>query len=148
MASPAQKKQPTEQKNNQQFIAGKAETWSDNDGISYVRFLPETEIGYDDMVQIFLIGGGGSAIKDRKLVVLCDMRYLSMITREALDFPISPTVLERVAAMAVVADRFETRSLSHHYICGFKPPVPIRVFSNFDLARTWLHSLLHDGTVE
>ncbi len=148
MASPASKNKPTAQKYNQQFIAGKAETWSDADGISYVRYLPETSINYDDMVQIYVNGAGGSAVKDRKLVVLSDMRYVAHISREALDFSVSPSVIERVAAMAVVADHLETRKLSHHYICGFKPPLPIRVFSNSEAARLWLLSLLHDGTIE
>jgi hypothetical protein len=148
MASPAFKKQPSAQKYNQQFIAGKAETWSDTDGISYVRYLPETSISYDDMVQIFVTGAGGSAVKDRKLVLLSDMRYVAHISREALDFTISGTVLERVGAMALVADQLETRKLSHHYICGFKPPLPIRVFSNAEAARLWLLSMLHDGTIE
>jgi hypothetical protein len=148
MASPALQKESTTKKYNQQFIAGKAETWSDTDGISYVRYLPETNITYDDMVQIFVSGASGSAVKDRKLTVLSDMRYVAHISREALDFSISGTVLERVGAMAVVADHLETRSLSHHYICGFKPPLPIRVFSNIEAARLWLLSLLHDGTIE
>jgi hypothetical protein len=148
MASPAFKKQPPANKYNQQFIAGKAETWSDAHGISYVRYLPETNISYDDMVQIFVNGAGGSAVKDRKLVVLSDMRFVAHISREALDFSVSGAVLERVGAMAVVADHLETRQLSHHYICGFKPPLPIRVFSNPEAARLWLLSLLHDGTIE
>lgn len=138
MASPAQKKQPLANKFNQKFIAGKAETWSDSNGISYVRYLPETTIVYDDMVEIFTEGAGGSIIQNRKLLVMIDMRYVHKITAEALDFSISGAVVERVGAMALVADHLEARNLSHHYICGYKPTMPIRVFSNPEAARLWL----------
>ncbi|MGL5890421.1 MAG: hypothetical protein ACRC3B_11080 [Bacteroidia bacterium] len=148
MASPALQKQPQFDKLNQQFIAGKAETWSDSGGISYVRYLPETHISYDDMVQIYVNGAGGSAVNNRKLVVMIDMRYVGQISPEALDFSVSGVVLERLGAMALVADHLEARALSHRYICGYKPNLPIRVFSNPEAARLWLLSLLHDGTVE
>jgi hypothetical protein len=144
MATPALKIN----KLNQQFIADKAETWSDSDGISYVRYLPETDISYADMMQIFLQGAGGSAVADRRLALLTDLRFVHGIAKDALDFTVSPKFLERIGALALVADHLEARHMAHHYIGSRKPDVPVRVFSTTEHARLWLLSLLHDGTIQ
>ncbi|MCA6363974.1 MAG: hypothetical protein IM638_13120 [Bacteroidetes bacterium] len=144
MATPALKNN----KLNQQFIADKAETWSDADGISYVRYLPETDISYTDMMQIFLQGAGGSAVTDRKLALLTDLRFVHRIAKEALDLTVSPKFIERIGALALVADHLEARQLAHHYISVHKPDVPVRVFSTLEHGRLWLLSLLHDGTIQ
>lgn len=144
MATPALKTN----KLNQQFIADKAETWSDQDGISYVRYLPETDISYADMMQIFLQGAGGSAVADRKLALLTDLRFVHRISKDALDLTVSPKFLERIGALALVADHLEARQMAHHYISSHKPDVPVRVFSSLEYARLWLLSLINDGTVQ
>ncbi|MCU0436211.1 MAG: hypothetical protein MUC87_22330 [Bacteroidia bacterium] len=133
---------------NQQFIADKAETWSDPDGISYLRYLPETDINHHDMMQIFLQGAGGSMVADRKLALVSDLRFVNTISKAALDLTVSPQVLERIGAMAIVADHLAARDLAHHYISDQKPDVPTRVFSTLEQARLWLLGLVNDGSIE
>lgn len=143
MASPAL----SQQQMNLQTFTNKAQTWSDAHGISYICYSPEAVIELKDIVEIFTQSAGQSVVADRQLVLISDLRYLTHMTPEAQAFCVSPVVLERIGAIALLADSMASRDHAHNYIYGHKPQLPTRVFSSMDKARLWLISLLHDGSI-
>src|ERR1051326_8326097 len=125
------------QRINYRIIEGKAEMWSDCDDISWLVFLPGSEISETDLREI-------SAMATRNhhpgelFNVLVDISALHMISHEARTFAAGTQHTGIYERLAIVAGTPAARLVGNFFIRFHKPPRPVRIFGDVYEAKQWL----------
>ena len=117
-------------------ICRTAELWSDEDDISWLVFLPESEVEEADAVAI--INAAGITFSGEKFVVLADIRNLKSISGEARAYLAGGSAERIHAAVAILVENTATRLLANFFINFHKPSRPTRIFSDEQKAIVWL----------
>ena len=123
--------------NNLRVLPGKAEMWSDNDGISWLKFLPDSEISEEDMrrvIDLSLI-----TIKPGEhFRVIADITEMASISDGARSYAAGKNLGHIYEALAIVAASPATRLVANFFIRFHKPPRPVKIFKTAREAKKWL----------
>lgn len=120
-----------------------AELWSDDDDISWLVFLPESEVEEDDASEI--IRTAEQTFVGEAYVVLADIRLMKSISNEARTYLASQQAEQLHAAVAILVESMATRLIANFFINFHKPGRPTRIFSDERKAVEWLKKYLPPG---
>jgi hypothetical protein len=126
-----------EEKINYRVIPGKAEMWSDKDGISWLVFADESDIEEADIkiISDFAVLDDPSGIK---FLALVDIRNISMISHSARNLASSNQTAKISQAIAIVASSPATKLIANFFIRFHRPLVPTKIFTSPQEAKAWL----------
>jgi hypothetical protein len=122
---------------NPKSIPGKVEMWSDTDDVSWMVFVPGSEIDEQDIHAILDLVKT-TLEPGEELLALIDIRKMETITTEARTLAASKENESIYKAMAIVATSPAMRLIAKFFINFHKPPRPTQIFSNPEEAKTWL----------
>lgn len=124
-------------KNNLSELPGKANIWSDEDGLSWLTFEQEAEISLEDF--LYLIECAKKTwIETEYFRVLVDLRTNPVISAEAREFAASPELQQYISCYAILANELSMKLVGNFFINFHKPEQPTKIFVDVEQARAWL----------
>lgn len=69
---------------------------------------------------------------------MIDMNKVKSMSREAREYYAGPEPEKIMTAMAILTTSAVGKVVANFFLMLTKPPIPTRMFTNFDEARTWL----------
>ncbi|CAN5259737.1 hypothetical protein BH09BAC5_BH09BAC5_28490 [soil metagenome] len=122
---------------NPKSIPGKVELWSDYQDISWMEFLPGSEIDMETMHEILRLIQT-TRKPEEELLALIDLRNLDSISDEARTMAAGKDIQHIYKAMALVATSPAIKIVARFFIHFHKPPRPTKIFGTIDAAKKWL----------
>ena len=121
-------------RNNISKIPGKADIWSDEDGLSWLTFEVGAEISLDDL--LFLIACAKKTwIETEYFRALVDLRSNPDISTEARAFAASLEIRTYISAFALLADELSMKIVGNFFINFHGREQPTKVFTDENAAR-------------
>ena len=113
-----------------------------DDGIVYGSInVPGTVHSLADAVEITQAVEG--IVGDKPAPFLIDVRHLVFIDSQAIAHFISPAHARFIKAHALIVDDAASRIMSRFFTEIYKPPFPIKIFTNQSQAQDWLRGFLN-----
>lgn len=121
-------------------ICRTADLWSDEDDISWLVFMPDSEVEEEDAAEI--LEKAALTYTGEAFVVVADIRNMKSISNEARAYLAGKHAEQLHAAVAILVDGMATRLIANFFINFHKPSRPTRIFSDEQKAIEWLKKYL------
>ena len=115
-------------------------TWMESDGIARTKTKPFSEVVIDDAIANSKVV---NSLSQNSYPLLIDATEVKSITKEARDYFSMNNRDSKVIAFAILIKTPLSRIIANFFIGLNKPRVPIKIFTNEDVAIDWCKTFLN-----
>lgn len=108
------------------------------DEILYIEFKEDCTVRLSDIDEI--INVREEIQKDKKVLVLVDIRNLWQADKDAREKASAPAMIDFNIALAILSNSLPTRILGNFYMKFNQPNVPTKMFNSEEEALEWLRT--------